>query len=533
MPARENAGGGQVVVDAPQQRSPDREPLSTSSARSSRLTGWLRDPLAIAAIACIALAALSAAVLPTVPSYDPWSWIVWGREVLDPHLSFTVGGGPSWKPLPVIFAGVFGLFGGAAPTLWMITARAGGLLGLVGAWRLAARLTGAFTGSSPTGAARLVPSVAGLVAVLGVLSTQDWFYYWFRGTSEPMLIATAVWAVDRFLDGKHGQAFVFAAAGGLIRPEWWPFLAIYGIWLWIKEPRLRPLVLVGWVVNPFFWFVPPWIGTGQPFIAAVHAKEYNGHLGNHPELEALRRAADLQVLPVLFGAAVAVVWTWLRERDRTLVALAGGALAWILLVVAMVADGYPGLERFFLPASAILCVLGGVGFARIAMMLGGWLARLVPASSGGAAARVAGALAALIAAALIALSVPLASSRIDAARAAKPTAAQAVRTLDQLADAVKAVGGHDGVFPCRSSVAAVNHGVQTALAWPLKVTLERVRTSLREPGLDFIGPHNSINGGPAEVSRTLTVHQQIAQVGVWRVVRVLRPGDPANACVGR
>ncbi len=89
---------------------------------------------------CVALAAISAAVLPTVPSYDPWAWIVWGREVVDPHLSFAVGGGPSWKPLPVIFTTVFGLFGGAAPTLWVITARAGGLLGLAGAFQLARRL---------------------------------------------------------------------------------------------------------------------------------------------------------------------------------------------------------------------------------------------------------------------------------------------------------------------------------------------------------------------------------------------------------
>ncbi len=533
MPAREHAGGGQVVVDAPQQRSPDREPLSTSSAQPSRLTGWLRDPLAIALIACIAVAGLSAAVLPTVPSYDPWSWIVWGREVFDPHLSFTVSGGPSWKPLPVMFSGVFGLFGGAAPTLWMITARAGGLLGLVGAWRLAARLTDSFTGRAPGTAAWVAPSIAGLVAVLGVLGTQDWFYYWFRGTSEPMLIATAVWAVDRFLDGKRGQAFVFAALGGLIRPEWWPFLAVYGLWLWFKEPRLRPLILVGWVANPFFWFVPPWIGTGQPFIAAAHAREYNGHLGNHPELEALRRAADLQVLPVLIGAGVAVVWTWLRERDRTVLALGAGALAWIVLVVVMVADGYPGLERFFLPASAILCVLGGVGFARVAMVVGGRLAALPSAAGGGGLPWLAGACAALLAAVLIVISIPLTSSRIDDARAAKPTADQAVRILNQLFDAVKAVGGHDAVFPCKSSVVAVNHGVQTPLAWQLRVTLERVRTALHGPGLDFIGPHNSVDGGPAPISPKLTVHQQIAQVGVWRVVRVLAPGDPANACVGR
>src|SRR5437763_6133575 len=98
---------------------------------------WFADPFLVAVVACTALAALSAAVLPTVPSYDPWSWVVWGKEVFDPHLSFFVGGGPSWKPLPVAFTAVFGPFGGGAPTLWVIAARAGGLLGLVGAYRLA------------------------------------------------------------------------------------------------------------------------------------------------------------------------------------------------------------------------------------------------------------------------------------------------------------------------------------------------------------------------------------------------------------
>ena len=63
-----------------------------------------------------------------MPSYDPWSWIVWGRELVDPHLGFSTGGGPSWKPLPVVFTTVFGLSGGASPTLWVIAARAGGLI---------------------------------------------------------------------------------------------------------------------------------------------------------------------------------------------------------------------------------------------------------------------------------------------------------------------------------------------------------------------------------------------------------------------
>src|SRR5436305_2986326 len=147
-------------------------------------------PFLVATVACLALAALSAAVLPTVPSYDPWSWVVWGREVSDPHLSFVVSGGPSWKPLPFLFTTVYGLFGGAAPTLWVITARAGGLLGLVAAYRLASLLTRRFAGE-----VRWPAMAAGVIAVLGIVLTQEWSYYMFRGTSEPMLIAAALWAI--------------------------------------------------------------------------------------------------------------------------------------------------------------------------------------------------------------------------------------------------------------------------------------------------------------------------------------------------
>src|SRR5581483_2923212 len=77
-------------------------------------------PFASALLACVALALISGAVLPTVPSYDPWSWIVWGREVFDPHLSLLIGGGSSWKPFPVLFTAWYGLFS-AAPWLWVVT----------------------------------------------------------------------------------------------------------------------------------------------------------------------------------------------------------------------------------------------------------------------------------------------------------------------------------------------------------------------------------------------------------------------------
>ena len=484
--------------------------------------GWVavvsRAPFLTAALACCALAALSAAILPTVPSYDPWSWVVWGREVTDPHLSFTVAGGPSWKPLPWIFTTVFGLFGGAAPTLWVIAARAGGTMALVAAFRLAARLVGGTR-------AGWWSVVAGLVAVAGVLLTQEWFYYMFRGTSEPMLVGCSLWAIDRHFAGRFRAAFVLGVAASLIRPEAWPFVLLYAAWLWRRDSGLwRGFIVAGLLAIPFFWFVPPWIGTGQPFIAASHAKSYNGHLGSDRFLEVLRRGADLQVLPSLVLGALAVLLAWRRGRDRLVLWLAAGILAWWVLVVAMTLDGYPGLERFYLPAAAVTCVLSGAGIDWLAEAAGARARRLRDA-------RVP-AIGWIAAAVLVAVSVPFTISRLDDARAAKPIADRAVTRLNQLTAAVAAVGGHDGVYPCRSSFAAVNHGVQTALAWKLHVTLERVGTSMRHPGVLFVGPHDTIDGGSAPIDPRLNRKQFLGTVGVWQMYRVWEAGH-STACVGR
>src|SRR6202042_1890986 len=135
------------AVDLPHQRvstghdDSDRSDGPGRSALAGGLQRTARSSAFWSVIVCIALGALSGVVLPTIPSYDPWSWVVWGREITDPHLNFVISGGPSWKPLPLVFTTIWGLFGGAAPTLWVITARIGGLLGLVAAFRLAYRLT--------------------------------------------------------------------------------------------------------------------------------------------------------------------------------------------------------------------------------------------------------------------------------------------------------------------------------------------------------------------------------------------------------
>jgi hypothetical protein len=469
-------------------------------------------------LACLVLAALSAVVLPTVPSYDPWSWIVWGREVSDPHLSFVVSGGPSWKPLPFLFTTVWGFFGGAAPTLWVTTARWGGLLGLVAAWRLASRLIG----SGWAGAC------AGLLAVLGIVLTQDWLYYFFHGASEVVLIGASLWAVDRLLDGRHGQAFSLAVAASLIRPEWWPFIGLYALWLWFRVPEFKTVprrlaILAGLALLPVLWFGPPWVGSGQPFLAASHAAQYNGHLGSSPLRTVVARGVDLQVLPALIAAVVAVAIGWFRDRDRVLLAIGVAIAAWWVVVVGMTLDGYPGLERFFLPAAALTCVLGGVGIVRLAQ-LAGELPRGVS---------FAHAVPVLVGVVLVAVSIPLSSTAITAAHDAFAANESSADSQSQLSAAVRAVGGHNAVYPCKTSFAGVNHGMQTSLAWKLHVTLEKVGTAMRAPGVDFIGPHSGANGEAAHIDPRLTRARPLGGAGTWRVVQMTDPRLPLSRCIGR
>ena len=47
-------------------------------------------------------AALTALVVAPAPSYDPWAWLLWGREVA--HGTLSTAEGPAFKPLPVALA---------------------------------------------------------------------------------------------------------------------------------------------------------------------------------------------------------------------------------------------------------------------------------------------------------------------------------------------------------------------------------------------------------------------------------------------
>jgi hypothetical protein len=319
-------------------------------------------------------------------------------------------------------------------------------------------------------------------------------------------------------------------AASLIRPECWPFIGLYGLWLWFRVPEfktvpMRLAILAGLALLPVLWFGPPWVGSGQPFLAASHAAQYNGHLGSSPLRTVVARGVDLQVLPALIAAVIAVAIGWLHDRDRRLLAMGVGIAAWWIVVVGMTLDGYPGLERFFLPAAALTCVLGGVGIMRLAQLAG----QLAGARRGSFAIVVP----LVVGVVLVAVSIPLSSTAITAAHDAFAANEASADSQSQLAAAVRAVGGHNAVYPCKTSFAGINHGMQTSLAWKLHVTLEKVGTAMRAPGVDFIGPHSGANGEAARVDPRLTRERPLGGAGTWRVVQLTDPRLPASRCVGR
>src|SRR3954451_10169134 len=199
-------------------------------------------------LACLALAALTL-LGPSVPTYDPWAWIIWGREIAHGDLVTTTG--PSWKPLPVLFTIPFSLAGdNGAPLLWLTIARAGGILALAMAFRLGQRLAG---------------PVAGAIAAGALFLADEFIRNFARGNSEGLLVALCLWAIERDLDGRRRGAFLLGLGAALLRPEVWPFIALYGLYLIAAERTVRTaaLVLGGGFALVVLWFVPEYLGSGE------------------------------------------------------------------------------------------------------------------------------------------------------------------------------------------------------------------------------------------------------------------------------
>lgn len=299
----------------------------------------------------IAAAALTL-LLPGVSTYDPFAWIIWGREITEGTLTTTSG--PSWKPLPVMFTTVFALFGQAAPALWLLVARAGAIGALIAVWRLVRRLGG---------------GVAGASFSVGALVLAPW---WLTnaglGSSEGLMVLCVAAGLERCAAGRHRDALLWGGGAALLRPEVWPFIGLYGLWLiWRRHLSARFVIGLGAVVLAL-WIVPEWIGSGQPLRAAQRARtdirSSAPTNADSPFWAVIEDGWVMLTVPVIAALAAALV-ALVRTRDRALAAVAALALAWLALVGEMTSGGFSGNQRYLIVPVALLIVVAGAGGGRL------------------------------------------------------------------------------------------------------------------------------------------------------------------------
>jgi len=403
------------------------------------------------------VAAALSLLLPWALAFDPQAWIVWGRDAA--RLVLDTRGGPSWKPLPVVVTTPLSLTGDAAPALWLIVARSGGLLALAGAWALAARLGGTAAGAAAAGAMAL---------------SQWWMFNTALGNSEGLLAAAVLWAVLAHLAGRTRVALALATAAALLRPEVWPFLGLYGLWLWRRDRATRLAVVAAAIAVPLLWLGPDVLGIGGALSASRAARGEpslgSAALEDVPGLAVLADAVSLLTVPAALAAVAGAI-----ASGRLARALAAAAAAWIAIVAVMAQAGYAGNPRYLVTAMAYGCVLAGAGAA----WAGGAIAR-------GGGRPVVAAAAALVVAVGAITAADLRDQVSDVGARADRRAA--------LPDLVAAAGGRDALVGCARVRTAPD--VRPLVAWELDVSMLGIDRPPAAPAVVLRWrPHG---GGPIE-----------------------------------
>jgi hypothetical protein len=463
-------------VSAQAVSAPPRPATARATAVPGRGETWLL------VLGCLVLAALSLLVV-SAPTYDPWAWIVWGREIAEWDLVTLEG--PSWKPLPVLFTTPFSLLGDdVAPSLWLVVARAGGLLAFAMAYRLGARLAGPW---------------AGAIAAVALVLADEFIRNFARGNSEGMLVGLVLWAVERHLDGRRMQAFLLGFAAALLRPELWPFWGLYGLWLvyqaWEGRPPWREIALVcgAGALALVLWFLPEYLGSGDWLRAASRARDPNpdsAAFAASPFLEVFRRSAAVLSVPVYVGGVIATVlaWrAWRRERrGRMRLALAAMATVLMLAVALMTEARFAGNLRYVALPAALVCVLAGAGWVEVVR---------------GARVRWGAPGMAAVAAVLVAASAPFV--RADVSPLAYDwdlVISEADFYGPKLQGAIAAAGGPQRVKAC-GQVFSGPFDVPP-IAWYLHMHLNEVQIFPFGPGTSLAGRFSSLSLDPRH--RTVT-----------------------------
>jgi hypothetical protein len=451
----------------------------------------------------IVIAAFSL-LIPSTPSYDPWSWLIWGREIV--HFDLQTTGGPTWKPLPIIFTTLFAPFGRAAPDLWLVVARAGALMAVALTFKVALRLTRQLAtklsevrdgGVAPWSPALLAAIIAAgsLVVSRGFISDNA------LGYSEGLMTALVLLSIDRHLDGHRRQAFAIGFFAALDRPELWAAWGPYGLYLWWKDPGARRLVLGLFVLIPVLWFLPEYWGSGHFFRGvnrAHHPRSNSPAFAKCPFCTELSDHAWPTVLlrvKVVTGIAMALAafGLWRSRRawwpggrrgwfaripgsaQAALLAIGAAGAAWWVLIAVLTQAGFSGNDRYLVLGAALVAIVGGVGWGWLAAAVASFARRFAGPVRRVSTPATAGATGALAAAAVFMALPPWIGANIVDVPATHRALVYQAHLREDVTAAVRRAGGARVLLRCGT---VMTEGFQVPMvAYTLGVHTLRIEAS--------------------------------------------------------
>ncbi len=209
-----------------------------------------------------------------------------------------------------------------------------------------------------------------------------------------------------------------------------------------------------------------------------------------------------------------MVTAW-QQRERAILVLAGGAIAWIAIVALLASAGYAGLPRFAAPAAAVICVLGGVGFVRLLAAIGGMRQ-----------ADRRRALALALAGALItgfAVQGAVRAAEIPAELDGAADLGDRVEELSELVDRA----GAERLRAC-PPLTSTDFLTQTALAWKLELAIAAVNVRAETPPVGGAAIVSAADPSPAAAA-IAAAGTPIAELGEWSAYEI--SCEPAASAV--
>src|SRR5205823_9574687 len=117
------------------------------------------------------------------------------------------------------------------------------------------------------------------------------------GEAEPLMVGLFLSAVDQAMIGRRRSSLALLLLASLLRPEVWPIMFAYSVYLWLPARNCRLWVIAAWGLLVLLWFGGDWWGSGSPFLSSTRAKQYvegnpNQHFA-HRGLEVIKLEGNL------------------------------------------------------------------------------------------------------------------------------------------------------------------------------------------------------------------------------------------------